>query len=306
MSAMSRLKIRSVWLPAGLALAAASVSSVTDADAAPCVARFADDIATERTLAFDPLHETPMLSHAIGLINDEAAACPARLEFRIVEFSANWPEERMIHLRTAAGDSVLTASRTDHGAGSGTVMLTVPPDGRETLRLVLELSSGNQPLSSGDYRVGIEVQLWPVNQAGDTPAKTRRLDIGFRAQPSVRLSLAEFTHSTVISLGELRPRARERFGVMVTATEAYTLVVNSANNWWLRHVDNGRTGDDRVPYRFMVDGDAVKPGETYRKHFHTLRGGTRVHSFTAEVGEFDFVRYGQYRDVINIIVSVKM
>lgn len=305
MSAMSRLKSRSLWLLTVVVLVMASRSAVADVAAVPCLPQFADSFATERTLAFDPLRGTPRLAHAIGLINDQAEACPVRVEFRIAEFSANWPEDRALRLRTAEGDTVLSAFRTDQRAASGVVKLTVPPDGRQTLRLVVEFSSGAKPLTSGDYRAGIEVRIWRANQTDSLPATTRRLDIGFRAQPSVRLSLPQFTPSKTISLGELSPGTRERFGVLVTATQAYTLTVSSVNNWVLRRVDAGRTGHDRVPYRFTVDGDAVQPGETYHKDVHILQGGTRVHSFTAEVGQHGFIRYGNYRDVINVIVSVQ-
>jgi len=288
----------------GLALAAA-VCLMPPAHGAPCAKDLDVAVPPDIERPFDPIHESLRLRQTITLSNALSRPCRAQVILRAVAFSANWPDEASLIIRDAAGRLLLRATPGDPPEFGEPRPLSVPPADDTTLALDIRLENPGALLRAGTYQAAIELIPSPAGPVSADPDSVHRFTAGFEIRSSVRIALSQDTPRTRIALGELHPGLRKRFGVLVTATNAYSLSVRSQNDWHLERLNGSQATDERAPYQFLVDGQTASGDSGFETIHARIPQGTRGHAFEVITGEFGVLRHGKYQDVITVTIAAR-
>jgi len=283
----------------------AAVSLMPGAHASPCAGDLDVVSPTDIERPFDPIHETLRLQHTITLRNALSQPCSAQVILRATGFSANWPDEASLVIRDAAGRLLLRTKPGDAPQFGKPRPLTVPPGDQAALPLDIRLENTGALLRAGTYRSAIEFIPAPAGPVSADPDSVHSFTAGFEIRSSVRIALSQDTAGTTIALGELHPGLRKRFGVLVTATDAYSLSVRSQNHWRLERLNGSQSPDERVPYQFMVDGQSASGDAPFQTMHARMPQGTRGHAFEVITGEFGVLRHGKYQDVITVTIAAR-
>jgi len=285
--------------------AAAVLLLAPRAHAGPCAGELALEIPSKVEREFDPIRDALQLHQTITLRNTLERTCSAQVSVRVRDFSSNWPIEADLIIRDAAGRLLLRANPSDSIRRGDPFPLTLPPSETAALQLNIKLEHAGTLLRSGSYQAAIEVMPSPAKPVASDPSLIRSFSASFEIQPSVRIALSQDTLGTTISLGQLRPGQRQSFGVLVTATDAYSLSVRSHNQWRLERINGSQAPDERVPYHFIVDGERASEATAFQAMHARLPQGTRGHSFEVVTGDFGVVRHGKYQDVITVTIAAR-
>jgi len=284
---------------------AATVSLGPSAHAGPCAKDLDVVSPPDIERPFDPIHETLQLQQTITLGNKMSRPCRAQVVLRAAGFSANWPDEASLVVRDAAGRLLLHTKPGDTLEFGDPRPLTVAPAEKVALPLDIRLENTGALLRAGTYQAAIELIPSPTGPVSADPDAVHRFIAGFEIRSSVRIALSQDTAGTTIALGELHPGRRERFGVLVTATDAYSLSVRSQNHWRLERLNGSNYPDEQVPYQFIVDGQSASGKTAFQAIHERIPQGTRGHAFEVITGDFDVLRHGKYRDVITVTIAAR-
>lgn len=286
-------------------LFAAAFVLAPPAHAGSCAGDLSMEMAPKVEREFDPIHDALQLQQTITLRNTTSRSCSAQVSFRVRDFSSNWPIEADLIIRDAAGRLLLRTKPGDSLMQGDPVPLSLPPSETAALQLDIKLEHAGTLLRSGSYQAAIDVMPSPAKPVASDPSSIRSFSASFEIQPSVRIALSQDTLGTTISLGQLRPGRRQSFGVLVTATDTYSLSVRSRNQWRLERINGSQAPDERVPYHFIVDGERASEATAFQTMHARLPQGTRGHSFEVVTGDFGVLRHGKYQDVITVTIAAR-
>jgi hypothetical protein len=92
---------------------------------------------------------------------------------------------------------------------------------------------------------------------------------------------------------------------LVTSNGPYSLSVHSQNGWTLRRLEGTGRPDERLSYRFLLDGDEAHSDPNFAREYERAPKGTRAHHFEVVTGPFEYLRHGRYQDLISVTVAAR-